>query len=606
MAALGRQPGGNDGERARTPLARRFTARYAISIALFVALFLAGRVAMGVAIERVDQRTRQMEASAQQLARVDRIVQLSTDIDRAVSAGVTADAQIQVITRLQQEVAALKRTNEGLQRGASELQLPSVVQTPELADLYTGSGDLDRSVREVEAAGTAMASLAGGGESTAASRQVQIERITANRNRTVEGLSNAVGLYQDQVDQALAAQRDTMQLLVLGLVGVSAISIFGLFRPMAHQIQIETTQLEEAERNHRASSERQMFRNSLKETLEGTENDREVLDAVARAVADVVPDFKAELMLVDGSDTRLRRGQAVSPVGAPECPVSSPGACAAIRRTQTQVYESSRMLNVCPKLPEHPDGSCSAVCVPVAFKGRAIGVLHTTGADGHPPSHTQIERLTVLAAETGSQLGTMRVTEHRERQAATDGLTALPNRRTLEERTALLLEDGTPFSLAMADLDHFKDLNDTYGHEAGDNALKLFADCLRANLRPDDLPARYGGEEFIVVLPETNVIEARAALERLQESLAEEVAEGPTVPFTASWGLTDSAAGGSFAEMVAVADAALYQAKRAGRNCIMIDGEAARHHAELPVDEVWADHHPDGRPVAPSSPTSTV
>ena len=291
----------------------------------------------------------------------------------------------------------------------------------------------------------------------------------------------------------------------------------------------------------------------------------------------------------------------MSPIGAPECPVSSPGACAAIRRTQTQVYESSRMLNVCPKLPEHPEGSCSAVCVPVAFKGRAIGVLHTTGADGHPPSHTQIERLTVLAAETGSQLGTMRVTEHRERQAATDGLTALPNRRTLEERTALLLEDGTPFSLAMADLDHFKDLNDTYGHEAGDTALKLFADCLRANLRPDDLPARYGGEEFIVVLPETNVLEARAALERLQESLAEEVAEGPTVPFTASWGLTDSASGGSFAEMVAVADAALYQAKRAGRNCIMIDGEAARHHAELPDDEVWADHHDGQQPVPGSS-----
>ena len=73
-----------------------------------------------------------------------------------------------------------------------------------------------------------------------------------------------------------------------------------------------------------------------------------------------------------------------------------------------------------------------------------------------------------------------------------------------------------------------------------------------------------------------------------------------TVPFTASWGLTDSASGGSFAEMVAVADAALYQAKRAGRNCIMIDGEAARHHAELPVDEVWADHH-DGQQAVPGS-----
>jgi diguanylate cyclase (GGDEF)-like protein len=219
----------------------------------------------------------------------------------------------------------------------------------------------------------------------------------------------------------------------------------------------------------------------------------------------------------------------------------------------------------------------------------------------------------VLAAETGSQLGTMRVTADQVRQAGTDGLTGLPNRRSLEAHVALLLEDETSFAIAMADLDHFKDLNDTYGHEAGDAALKLFADCMRTNLRPDDVPARYGGEEFVVLLPETNVLEARAALERLQESLAIEVAEGPTVPFTASWGLTDATAGTSFAEMVAVADAALYQAKRAGRNCIMIDGEAARHVTDIEAEDTWGDpavpadgdgiDHDEARARALGSPT---
>ncbi len=602
MAALGRAyTGVEDDRRARTPLARRFTYRYAIAVALYVVLFVAGWIALGASVERIDQRTRQMRAAAEQLARVDRVAQLATDIDKSADAGVQPDAQLQVISRLQAEVADLQRTNDGLQRGAQELQLPAVAPTSELTDLFTGSGQLDASMGELELAGTTVARLAGGGEGAASSRQVQLDRIASNRTRAIDGLSSAVALYQKQIDIAVSDQRETLQLLLLGLIGVSAISVFVLFRPMAHQIHLETSQLEEAERNHRASSERSTFRNSLKETLEGAENEREVLDAVARAVGEVIPDFKAELMLVDASETRLRTGQAVSPTGPPECPVSSPGACAAIRRTQTQVYESSRMLNVCPKLPEHPGGSCSAVCVPIAFRGRAIGVLHTTGADGHPPSHTQIERLTVLASETGSQLGTMRVTEHRERQAATDGLTALPNRRNLEERVALLVEDETSFALAMADLDHFKDLNDTYGHEAGDTALRHFADCLRSNLRPDDVPARYGGEEFVVVFPETNVLEAKAALERLQEALAASVEEGPTVPFTASWGLTDDTSGESFAEMVAVADAALYQAKRAGRNCIMIDGEAASRLAEPAPGSTWVepsttdgDHGDDG------------
>jgi diguanylate cyclase (GGDEF)-like protein len=136
--------------------------------------------------------------------------------------------------------------------------------------------------------------------------------------------------------------------------------------------------------------------------------------------------------------------------------------------------------------------------------------------------------------------------------------------------------DSRYFSIAIADLDHFKDLNDTYGHEAGDRALRLFAKTLKDNLRPDDIPARYGGEEFVVLLPDTNILDAKAALERLQESLSNDVQRSGTIPFTASWGLTDNTAGSTFDEMVAVADAALYAAKRAGRNCIMVDGEAAR------------------------------
>ena len=72
------------------------------------------------------------------------------------------------------------------------------------------------------------------------------------------------------------------------------------------------------------------------------------------------------------------------------------------------VYESSRMLNVCPKLPEHDHAPCSAVCVPVTFNGQALGVLHAIGPDNQPPSQKEIERLSVLATETGTRLGSSR------------------------------------------------------------------------------------------------------------------------------------------------------------------------------------------------------
>jgi diguanylate cyclase (GGDEF)-like protein len=197
-------------------------------------------------------------------------------------------------------------------------------------------------------------------------------------------------------------------------------------------------------------------------------------------------------------------------------------------------------------------------------------VLHATGPDLRPPDPTEVERLNVLARETGARLGTMRATQQTEMQASTDGLTGLPNRRSLETAARELITVDRPFAIAMADLDHFKDLNDTYGHEAGDRALKLFAKTMRQNLRPDDTAARYGGEEFLLLLPNTSIEEAKRALDRLRVTLAGEIAATGSVPFTASWGLTTNNAGTTFDEMVVAADEALYAAKRAGRNRVIV------------------------------------
>ena len=127
----------------------------------------------------------------------------------------------------------------------------------------------------------------------------------------------------------------------------------------------------------------------------------------------------------------------------------------------------------------------------------------------------------------------------------------------------------------MVDLDHFKDLNDTFGHETGDRALRLFAETLRRSLRRDDLACRYGGEEFAVVLPQTTAVDAAEVLERVRGGLRSAVSAGGAPAFTASFGIALSTSYADLDEVVARADQALFRAKDAGRDCIWIDGEAA-------------------------------
>jgi GAF domain-containing protein len=139
-------------------------------------------------------------------------------------------------------------------------------------------------------------------------------------------------------------------------------------------------------------------------------------------------------------------------------------------------------------------------------------------AMGHAAGDRPMELL--LAGQVGARLGTLRAFERSELQAGTDGLTGLINRRTMESRVRVLLQSHRSFSLVMADLDHFTRLNDTYGHAAGDRALRLFAHTVRGGIRGQDLFARYGGEEFTLVFPGATIAETVETLERQRAALA--------------------------------------------------------------------------------------
>ncbi|MDP9173960.1 MAG: GGDEF domain-containing protein [Planctomycetota bacterium] len=147
----------------------------------------------------------------------------------------------------------------------------------------------------------------------------------------------------------------------------------------------------------------------------------------------------------------------------------------------------------------------------------------------------------------------------------------------LIREVALADRHSVPLSLVMIDLDHFKQINDTHGHAAGDHMLKAFADCVRITLRKTDLPFRYGGDEFCIALPQTPLFQAQQVVQKLRQAFASvDFAHAITHldhPPTLSIGVAERSKAGNIltlASLLAAADQALYAAKSANRNCVKV------------------------------------
>lgn len=211
----------------------------------------------------------------------------------------------------------------------------------------------------------------------------------------------------------------------------------------------------------------------------------------------------------------------------------------------------------------------SLLCVPVKLRRRTVGVLTVTSARTRAFVAIDARLLSMLAAQTAVDLENVRL----EAMASRDPLTGIANRRAFDEALAGRLAEARrshlPLAIAILDLDHFKKVNDTHGHPAGDAVLKEAVRRWLLAVRGLDLLARMGGEEFGLVLPGADAGRAREVAERLRRRIEEEPFEvrRKRLAVTVSVGIAIRSAGTATpARLIAAADEALYRAKRGGRN----------------------------------------
>ncbi len=236
------------------------------------------------------------------------------------------------------------------------------------------------------------------------------------------------------------------------------------------------------------------------------------------------------------------------------------------------------------------------VCLPLTSREHRLGVLYFYRTDRDTFTPAEIELLTTFASLTAGAIENAQLYARTQQQARTDTLIGMDNRREFQRQLDAEAERARrherPLSMLMFDLDHFKQINDTYGHPAGDEVLRAFAARIRNELRPADRAARYGGEEFSVILPETTADGARIMAERMRQSVANapiRLADGREIRLTVSAGGscypedTDSPE-----ELVARADQALYAAKEAGRNRIVLYRDTLKARIEKDPGQIVA------------------
>jgi diguanylate cyclase (GGDEF)-like protein len=234
-------------------------------------------------------------------------------------------------------------------------------------------------------------------------------------------------------------------------------------------------------------------------------------------------------------------------------------------------------------------GCSSTLIAPIMIDDVPWGVVSLASADRHAFRRADEQRIQAFAEMLGRIVISLDERARLETEALTDQLTGLPNHRALHQRLASDLaaaaRHGAPLSVAMIDVDNFKEVNDRHGHDRGDAVLSFVADCMRRVVRASDTVGRLGGDEFMWILSDTNSSAAVKAVERARELIAH---GGPSLDIaTTSVGICDTTSTSDPAELVRRADVALYASKASGRNQVTLYDAEVAEALDAEAREAW-------------------
>lgn len=324
------------------------------------------------------------------------------------------------------------------------------------------------------------------------------------------------------------------------------------------------------------------------EMLQICRQEDEAIPVVDRYLRQFFPEDEAFLYMQNEKDRSIFKAVVCTgDTDAEDCSTVGRGDCWALRQSKSYLLKGPDKGVPCAHMTASPNQieGHGSLCIPLAAPEELIGLLYLKFA---PLSNEQAgaglvnpaaiwerrQRLTETIAEhLALALSNIRLRETLRLQAIQDPLTGLYNRRYLEEsmvrEVSRLKRRGHTLGVIMADLDHFKQVNDTYGHEAGDEVLRAFGDFLRHNTRGEDIACRYGGEEFAIILMNASMETARAKAEELRQGVRNIAVkhDGKDLRFTVSIGVAVFPDDGDTLESaLQAADAALYRAKQGGRD----------------------------------------
>lgn len=315
----------------------------------------------------------------------------------------------------------------------------------------------------------------------------------------------------------------------------------------------------------------------LGELLQACVTFQEAFSVVGSAMPDFFTGLSGSVHLTSASRNLVEEMASWGPIRS-SVGQFAPEDCWALRRGQQHVAGPGMLTPRCNHITD--DGDRGYVCMPLAAQGETLGILHLCEPNAAERSGWLVEREQVLrgVADTlALALANLRLRETLRQQSIRDPNTGLYNRRYLEETSSRELRrmerSGQPMAFIMLDVDHFKQFNDTFGHEAGDLVLKQVAGTLLDHARESDVVSRYGGEEFALMMPGTSLADGAERAEALRKAIKQLhlTHRGRTLgTITASFGVAAfPELGASWTEIVNAADHALYKAKAEGRDRVV-------------------------------------